>query len=698
MPVTSITAAATCSQRSDRARRLLRRSITWKQTRRLGYLATAAVLHGIMIRIPSNSGVSMPRPALPPVSIDGCLRRSRPPSSGPAVADDETARAIAALLDAKLSKKQQTLLSAILWPVIKEGRADDALWPTWQYVNQRLGRDGIAAAQQVVDSLPSLQGPQRSYGLVWRDMPGAGHPIRPDEKVGLTLAGVHHADPHSDHERANRLAQLIALLAHDEAQLPLDPTGVVTETIQLADLADPYLKTSPRAGATSITLRAAVHLLGREPIPIMVNFEQFTAVIGDGHLLPFRDVTTAQDYLAALIRHADLQEPAAPGGSGYGPTDNASDDETTHETTRRNPSMYEWPAWSQDAREVTDARVLAGLLTGLGEDGQTTTSTAQLVGELGLTDVEPNHLAAHLVRLGYFTEDSLSLQPGSNTLTVTSKGRRLTREIGDSRQRVSVNRSARSALLRWLYESGGDRRPNPDEILTTPFSWFYGTQFTSDQVADAARNLRDRGFIEALGTSHNDVLRVNLTPRGEACVESFDANPDALERPDTGSKQRIEHAVTSPSGSTPATDQPLAIFLVHGRDNEFKWEVKNFIERIVDRTRVEVVILHEQVNQGQTLLKKFEQHAATASYAVVLLTPDDVGGPVGEAQESRARQNVIFELGFFCGRLGRKHVAAINKGVEKPSDIDGFAYIAHAGQWTEELRRELEAAGLTSRP
>jgi predicted nucleotide-binding protein len=361
--------------------------------------------------------------------------------------------------------------------------------------------------------------------------------------------------------------------------------------------------------------------------------------------------------------------------------------------------MDGWPAWAQDAREIADARVLAGLLTSLGEDGQTKSATAPLVEELGLTGIDPDHLAVRLVELGYFQKDSLTVTPGWDTLLITNHGREVARDFATARRKIKIAPAARTALLRWLYESGGDRRPNPDEILTTPFSWFYGTQFTSDQIAEAARNLRNRGFIDAIGTAQNDVLRLSLSPRGETCVESFDANPDALERPDTGSLQRIEHTVTSPtSGSTPASAEPLTIFLVHGRDNEFKWEVKNFIERIVDRTKVQVVILHEQANQGQTLLEKFEQYASTASYAVVLLTPDDVGGSVGDAQESRARQNVIFELGFFCGRLGRKHVAAINKGVEKPSDIDGFAYISHTGQWTDELRRELEVAGLTARP
>jgi hypothetical protein len=58
------------------------------------------------------------------------------------------------------------------------------------------------------------------------------------------------------------------------------------------------------------------------------------------------------------------------------------------------------------------------------------------------------------------------------------------------------------------------------------------------------------------------------------------------------------------------------------------------------------------------------------------MTPDDVGGKVGGPQRPRARQNVVFELGFLIGKLGLSHVGALVKGdVERPSDFEGVAYI-----------------------
>src|ERR1700722_233222 len=84
------------------------------------------------------------------------------------------------------------------------------------------------------------------------------------------------------------------------------------------------------------------------------------------------------------------------------------------------------------------------------------------------------------------------------------------------------------------------------------------------------------------------------------------------------------------------------------------------------------------------------------------MTPDDEGGLSGVVdRRPRARQNVVFELGFFIGKLGAPRVAALLKGnVEKPSDFDGIAYIGFddANRWKTELARELLHAGVPFDP
>jgi hypothetical protein len=133
------------------------------------------------------------------------------------------------------------------------------------------------------------------------------------------------------------------------------------------------------------------------------------------------------------------------------------------------------------------------------------------------------------------------------------------------------------------------------------------------------------------------------------------------------------------------------IFIVHGHNTGAREAVARFLER----AGFEPIILHEQANQGRTIIEKFEEHAAV-NFAVVLLTPDDVGGPAGKAVQPRARQNVVLELGFFIGKLGRGRVCALKSGdLELPTDILGVAWTSldDAGAWRVNLAKELEAAG-----
>ena len=136
------------------------------------------------------------------------------------------------------------------------------------------------------------------------------------------------------------------------------------------------------------------------------------------------------------------------------------------------------------------------------------------------------------------------------------------------------------------------------------------------------------------------------------------------------------------------------IFIIHGRDNETKEAIARFLERL----DLKPIILHEQSNQGRTIIEKFEQHAQVG-FAVALLTPDDVGALQEDARnlKPRARQNVIFEFGYFIGRLGRNRVCALTKGdVEIQSDYDGVVYIPldDVGGWKMKLVKELKGAGI----
>jgi predicted nucleotide-binding protein len=137
------------------------------------------------------------------------------------------------------------------------------------------------------------------------------------------------------------------------------------------------------------------------------------------------------------------------------------------------------------------------------------------------------------------------------------------------------------------------------------------------------------------------------------------------------------------------------VFIVHGRDDSTKMIIAQFLKEL----GLEPIILHEQPNKSRTIIEKFEDHSSNVKYAVILLTPDDLGGLKSEpnGQSPRARQNVVFEMGYFFGSLRRGRVCALlSPDVERPSDIDGILYIPldETDEWKNRLFGELKAAGL----
>ncbi|NVK84919.1 MAG: nucleotide-binding protein [Cytophagia bacterium] len=130
-------------------------------------------------------------------------------------------------------------------------------------------------------------------------------------------------------------------------------------------------------------------------------------------------------------------------------------------------------------------------------------------------------------------------------------------------------------------------------------------------------------------------------------------------------------------------------FVIHGHNESVKLEVARFIEKYVKK---EAIILHEQPNKGKTVIEKFESNSEV-DFAVALWTADDQGKATkDEKLLNRARQNVIFETGYFIGKLGRERVIILYEdGVEKPSDYNGVVYISLSGNWKHELQTEIES-------
>jgi len=141
-------------------------------------------------------------------------------------------------------------------------------------------------------------------------------------------------------------------------------------------------------------------------------------------------------------------------------------------------------------------------------------------------------------------------------------------------------------------------------------------------------------------------------------------------------------------------EKKLKCFLVHGHNEKFKYEVSRFLS---EELKIDVTILHEKPNYGNTIIEQFEAFS-NVDFVVALWNADDWGRKKGLRKKNgkiknnyRARQNVIFETGYFIGKLGRKKVIVLyDKKVEIPSDYHGVLYISLIDNWKFNLQKEIK--------
>jgi predicted nucleotide-binding protein len=190
-------------------------------------------------------------------------------------------------------------------------------------------------------------------------------------------------------------------------------------------------------------------------------------------------------------------------------------------------------------------------------------------------------------------------------------------------------------------------------------------------------------------TAANDLLSTYLVNKAQTTTPT--AEPITLT---TEPENQLQLAPTpTPTPMAQATPNPARVFVVHGRNDTRKVAVADLLTSL----GLKPIVLHEQPNMGRHLLTKFIDEAELATFAVIVMSADDVGGLTPEGLKPRTRQNVILELGYFISHLGQARVCAlIDPGLETPSDFDGIAYVPmdEKGTWQTLLIRELRAAGL----
>ena len=134
------------------------------------------------------------------------------------------------------------------------------------------------------------------------------------------------------------------------------------------------------------------------------------------------------------------------------------------------------------------------------------------------------------------------------------------------------------------------------------------------------------------------------------------------------------------------------IFIVHGHD-----KIKYEVARVIEHLKLKPIILDQEIDFGQTIIEKFEAKSIDAGFAIILLTGDDLGNEKAKAKDTlnpRARQNVIFEMGYFMAMLSRHNVFLLyEEGVELPSDTKTIGYTSLNDEWKLKLVKALQACG-----
>lgn len=190
-------------------------------------------------------------------------------------------------------------------------------------------------------------------------------------------------------------------------------------------------------------------------------------------------------------------------------------------------------------------------------------------------------------------------------------------------------------------------------------------------------------------TAENALFSLLLVNRSSFTTDIV--TPDQFEKDFSGPP--APSSDSSPASATDTSNRsPNRVFVVHGQNEHARQRVTSFLKSV----GLQGVVLHDQPNMGRHLLTKFIDEADLVTFAIVVMTDDDVGSmKESSSLAPRARQNVILELGYFLSHLGQPRVCAlITPGLETPSDFDGIVYIKmdDGNNWQTELKRELLAA------
>lgn len=218
------------------------------------------------------------------------------------------------------------------------------------------------------------------------------------------------------------------------------------------------------------------------------------------------------------------------------------------------------------------------------------------------------------------------------------------------------------------------------------------TQQVLEYAVDEARRLGHH----YIGTEHILLGLVRVESTAMEILNRLGVNSEQIRR----QTRRVlnESAAASPTSNTLSRTDVRAkslsqVLLMYGRDSDAMQVVANYVESL----GVRVIPLNE--NSFVTI----DIMVTEATFVIILLTPDDMVVSASDPQLTKfhAGQNIIYEFGFFHGKLGPKRICALFKNndeteLELPSDSLRGACVRldSAGEWKGWLSRQMREAGL----
>jgi predicted nucleotide-binding protein len=239
--------------------------------------------------------------------------------------------------------------------------------------------------------------------------------------------------------------------------------------------------------------------------------------------------------------------------------------------------------------------------------------------------------------------------------------------------------SAEERLARWKTRSV--------KLITERCGYAYGEKFSKYQLDSYSYNNNSWNV-----TREAEIYRSFVLP----LKEEIEQHPEYLAESQQATRVSA-HMEELPDVVQPRIEQAEqngSVFPVHGHDELNLLRLEKLLK---SKWNLNPTILKEEPGQGRALIEKFEQEAAKSGFAFVLLTPDDLVKK-SDGTYIQSRPIVVFELGWFYGRLGRKNVCILFKqGTAIHSDLDGVSRVEFTNSIDEaylNIEKELQASGI----